>query len=86
MRNVIAASGADAAAKPVQNPSGSSLAAPAACPAAPGAPPVCPGVQSSGTSTGATFYEQLCQLMAWRTQGLLSDAEFTAAKRKLGLA
>ena len=86
MRRVIAASGAGVAATPVQGPNGSTRPAPAACPAAPGAAPMGPSLQSSGANAGATFHEQLCQVMAWRTQGLLSDSEFAAAKRQLGLA
>ena len=36
-------------------------------------------------SVSQAWFQQLEKLMAWRERGLLTDAEFRAAKAKLGL-
>ena len=47
-------------------------------------PPAVPGaVPSSSGPRG--FFEELKQLMAWQAEGRLTDSEFEAAKRRLGL-
>ena len=40
---------------------------------------------STPDSSASSFFERLSALMSWKSQGLLTDAEFTSAKRTLGL-
>ena len=43
-------------------------------------PPAASGSESSG---GARFFSELAQLIAWRSQGMLSEHEFAQAKARL---
>lgn len=49
------------------------------------APAVGTAAQGPVATNAVSFFAELSQLVAWRTQGLLSDTEFVKAKQKLGI-